>query len=173
MAGAQDIQRFPKGLISILGMTATGETPHKLAQEVAPNLDLLDYYLLDRTQQLAFTSGVIAALGVTSCGPTSGPPAGKAWLVYDAWFVIQNVAAAATIWLGLGIIRQGTVANCIIMPDLYSGRLIATESTMRAAHFEKPIIMRPGDVLGVRTIEFTGAPAVTVFGDIYYVEIGV
>lgn len=173
MAGPQDIQRFPKGLISVLGMTATGDTPHQLSQQVAGNLDLLDYYLLDRTTQLAFTSGVIAGAGVTSCGPTSGPSAGKIWLVYDVSFQLQGVGAAATIWLGLGIARQGTVANCIIFPGMYSGRLIAGESTMRAAHFEKPVIMRPGDTLAVRTIEFTGAPAATVFGDMYYVEIGV
>jgi hypothetical protein len=173
MAGRQDIQRFPKGLISVLGMTATGDTPHKLAEEVQPNLNLLDYYLLDRTTQLAFTSGVIAAAGVTTCGPSSGPPAGKAWLVYDVSFQLQGVGAGATIWVGLGVIRQGTVANCIIFPGMYSGRLIAGESTMRAVHFEQPMILRPGDVLGVRTIEFTGAPAATVFGDMYYVEIGV
>lgn len=173
MAGRQDIQRFPKGLISVLGMTATGETPHTLGQEITGELDLLDYYLLDRTRQLAFTSGVIPGAGVASCGAASGPAPGKAFLVYDISFLLQGVGAGATIWLSLGVIRQGTVANCILLPGLQSGRLIAGESTARAVHFEKPMILRAGDTLGVRTIEFTGAPAATVFGDMYYAEIDV
>jgi len=172
MAGPLTIQRFPKGLIEILGMRATGDTPAQLAQDVSGDLDLMDHYLLDRCRDLAITTGVaIPAAGVTTMGTASGPGAGFIWLVYDIWVQFGAVAAAATLQSIVGIQRS---ANSLVgLPGMATGILVAGASSQVAVHFEKPLIMRPGDLVAIQTTIFTGAPAVTPAGRMYFAEIGI
>jgi len=172
MAGPLTIQRFPKGLIEILGMRATGDTPAQLAQDVSGDLDLLDFYLLDRCRDLSITTGVaIASAGFTTMGTASGPGAGFIWLVYSISVQFGAVAAAATLQSQVGISRS---ANSLVgLPGMDTPLLVAGASAQVAVYFEKPLIMRPGDLVAIQTTILTGAPAVTPAGRMYFAEIGI
>lgn len=172
MAGRLTIQRFPKGLIELLGMRATGDTPTELQQYIAGNLDLLDMYLLDRMQHRIISTGVaIPALGYQTFGTSSGPAAGYVWFVYDIGVQYGPVAAAATLQSALGISRAQN--NSTPLPGGSTGLLAAGGVATVAIHFERPLIMRPGDIIAHNTSVYTGAPAVTPSGSMYYAEIGI
>lgn len=172
MAGPLDIQRVPRGLVELLGMRASGDSPPQLAQQIIGSLELTDMFLADRMRLTSFSSGVALALGtsITSTGP--GP--GFMWLVYQISYVFPTaVAAAASIRTHLGIARQSIVTNIVNLPDMGSGLVPAGDTASCGVNFERPLVMVPGDNLGWRTTVVTGAPAVTPQGFIYYAEIGI
>jgi len=171
MAGPLTIQRFPKGLIEILGMRATGDTPAQLAQDVSGDLDLLDFYLLDRCQDRLITSISIPAVGEINMGTTAGPAPGFIWLVYDLAVRLPTPAAASSIQCVWGI--QRTASAMTMIEGLRSPVVLPGDTFDAAKHFEKPLIMRPGDLVGVATRIFTGAPGIATSGRIYFAEIGI
>jgi len=173
MAGPLTIQRFPKGLIEILGMRATGDTPAQLAQDVSGSIDLIDHYLLDRTQDKLLTSISIPAVGEINMGVAgvAGPLPGFIWLVYDLAVRLPTPAAASSIQCVWGI--QRTAGAMTMLQGLRSPVVLPGDTFDAAIHFEKPLIMRPGDVVGVATRIFTGAPGIASSGRIYFAEIGI
>ena len=159
MAGPQDIQRYPKGLIDLLGMRATGETPHTLGQDIRGSLELLDLYVIDRCVEISGSTG-IAVPGVGVQTFASGTvPAGELWLLYQVSFTMPTVAAAATIRSAFGV--QRSQSTCITLQDCTTPLLAAADAIDLGHTFERPLVMRPGDGLACKTIVFTGAPAVT------------
>lgn len=60
MAGPGDIQRFPQGLLNVLGMQSAGQTPAQLAASIAGTLELLQFYGLTQRQVLVATNAAIA-----------------------------------------------------------------------------------------------------------------
>jgi hypothetical protein len=172
MAGPLTIQRFPKGLIEILGMRATGNTPTNLSDSIIGTLPLLDMYLLDRFTDRALTTGVaLPGAGFTTMGTSSGPAAGFIWLVKDISISFAAVAAAATLQSQVGVSRSSN--TMVGLEGMATPLLAATQAWQGAIHFEAPLIMRPGDLLAIQTTIYTGAPAVTPTGRIYYAEIGI
>lgn len=172
MAGPLTIQRFPKGLIEILGMRATGDTPAALAQQIAGNLDLLDMYLLDRCKTQAITTGIALTVpGYITMGSASGPAAGFIWFVYDISVSFGAVGAASTLQSHVGISRIANVS--INLPGMSSGLLNSGQASTVGIHFERPLIMRPGDLVSLSTPLLTGTPNVTPSGMMYLVEIGI
>jgi hypothetical protein len=172
MAGPLTIQRFPKGLIEILGMRATGDTPNALAQQIAGNLDLLDSYLIDRCRVQSITTGVaLPAAGFVTMGSNSGPSSGFIWFVYDISVAFAAVAAAATLQSHVGVSRTANVSTNL--PGMGTGLLAAGQAASVGIHFERPLIMRPGDLISINTAIYTGAPAVTPSGSMFIAEIGI
>jgi hypothetical protein len=162
MAGPQDIQRLPKGLVDLLGMRATGDTAHYFSNEVAGSLDLLDMYLLDR--HTAWSSNPAAAAGAVTIYPLSilpdRPPPGELWLVYEASLVMGVIAAASTLDVAFVVSRTsqtGAVATSYLTPML---KLVASTGGMVTGTYTKPVILQPGDVLGVQVFTVTGVPGI-------------
>lgn len=152
-----DIQRFPKGLIDLLGMRATGDTPHQLAQQTIPTLEVTDYYLSDRVVGLSVQpAGPLAATGFVSA-VNSAVPAGEQWLVYSAAMILPAIAAATAIKTAL-VIRRAFAAYQVLAA---TGQVPAGEGFIGGITFERPMIMRSGDDLGFFTTNLTGVPAST------------
>jgi hypothetical protein len=166
MAGPQDIQRFPRGLIDILGMRATGETPSRLAQETQPQLDLIDLYLLDRQRQFQNSSAVIAANGNVLI-PGMTVPSGELWFLYEATMQVPTIAVATLLQTMLAVYRSQTGTNLPLGlgPSI---RTPALEGNAWGIHFEKPLIMSPAQSIGLYTSVCTGAPGVAVQVTINY-----
>ena len=171
MAGPQDIQRFPKGLIDLLGMRATGDTPHQLAQQLLPVLDQLDYYLFDRLEVLiAPTSIAVPGIGnVTFVGTTV--PQNQLWMLYDYSVILPTTAAASAIKATPGVFRGGNGATGFValVDQLSAGAL---EGDCKGRHFERPVIVGPGQIFSLQCTTFTGAPAVTPTATLYFARVG-
>lgn len=172
MAGPFDIQRPPIGLLDLLGLKATGDNPHVLAGEVRSTLMLDDLFLVDRLVAAARSTGVnIPGTGTATMGAASGPSDGFIWLLYGLDFLVPPVGAAATIQCGLTIQRGTTTTIQQRIEACQSPLLSAGQAFAGAKWWERPLIMRPGDVLAVNTTIFTGAPAVTPTCTQVYVQV--
>lgn len=172
MAGPQDIQRYPRGLIDLLGMRATGETPHQLAMSTSPQLELLDFYLADRCVGVTFTgSAAVTALGnLTFTGSTV--PQGEMWLLYEATVFLSPCAAATRCTIVPFIARsQAGLAQAEVICDPIVTAIAG--SGMGGRHYERPTILMPGHQFGVQVVDIVGAPATTPILNLYFARIGV
>lgn len=162
MAGPLDIQRYPTALVDMLGLKATGDTPHILSGEISGGLDLTRLYLYERTIYGNVPNAVaITVPGFLICTTTNfgqGPGPGQIWMVLGAGVRVPALAAATSI----------IVQNCVQRP---SGSIIYTPIGPRISvpastgdgdfeWFDQPVIMRPGDVFGSYTYNIVGAPGV-------------
>jgi hypothetical protein len=163
VAGPLDIQRVPKGLIDLLGMKATGDTPHILDTATRASLDVLNYYLIDRKVNLQGQTGVaVNALGflITSSNP-QGPQPGEIWLVHSAAMAFPALAAATTLKGFMAIKRTGILgAACyqFLGPEV---NLPALTGGGSGETYQLPWIMLPGEVFGFYCTAITGVPAST------------
>lgn len=160
MAGPQDIQRYPRGLIDLLGMKSTGDTPHQLQQQIGGEIDMLDWYLNDRLEVLSTTIAVApAALGNFQF-QNSTVPQGEMWAVYDVAVNCGGVvAAAASIIFAPVIFRnQSLVGNAVIAGP--QSTAATGQNILAGARYEKPNLVLPGQSFGVQVQGITGVPAV-------------
>jgi hypothetical protein len=159
MAGPQDIQRYPRGLIDLLGMRATGETPHSLGQQTIGTLDLVDLYMADRCELYSVATSAPTTVVGGQAFPLAQVPDGQVWFLYDATLRCTATAAATLLQQNLAVFRQ---QGSLTLPLAISGtmRVPALEGGTVGVHFEKPLVMLPGHALGVWTSAITGAPAV-------------
>jgi hypothetical protein len=147
---SQTIQAFPPGLLSLFGIKNGGSNPGELSQVIIPQLELLDWYLGQQwiTQRLV-TADLGAGIGFQPIG------GGGANVVpqNQVWFVRQAVTGpdtalgagnAANFWLA----RQVTPAT-LIMKMGSTVTLAATQRDYSAMPDSRPVLLRPGDVLGV------------------------
>lgn len=177
MADRYDIQRLPSGLTDLLGMRATGDTPHTLADSIfgAINMDAL--FLLDRRQTRAVTTGIaLPGIGIASFPQANGggPASGFVWFVYGLALTVPTVAAAASIQTHCGVLRQGVGGSPQLLPGFGTGLLAAGSTFTAGLQFEgAPLILRPGDTFAMQTGIYTGAPAVTPTLLIHYAELAV
>jgi len=172
VAGPQDIQRYPRGLIDLLGMRATGDTPHQLAQTTVPQIDLLDMYLADRCFGVTFNaSGVVAALGnLTFTG--AAVPQGEMWLLYEA-SVFTGVCAAATSCTVVPFVarsQSGLAQAEALCPPLVAG---TAGSALGGVHYERPSVLMPGHQFGLQITAIVGAPGVTPILNLYFARLAV
>ncbi|MGB8853051.1 MAG: hypothetical protein WCC69_05740 [Pirellulales bacterium] len=172
MAGPQDIQRYPRGLIDLLGMRATGETPHKLAQDMGGVLELLELYLFDRMVPNASTAvGAIAAVGDSNI-PGLTVPSREIWLVFEISLSSTTTAPATGFTATAGILRNvgsGNVYNALTPP-------VVVGASAQASHgmkFDRPVLAGPGALFNVRCSAITGAPAATPAISIFYAAVGI
>jgi len=154
MAGPLDIQRYPTGLIDLLGMRATGDTPFQLGQATIGTVDLTDYYLTDRVVGLGLQlPAAIAATGfVAAVGSTV--PTGQLWQVYSAAMIVPALAAATALKTAF-VIRRAFAAYQVLVA---TPQIPAAEGFIGGITFERPMVMRPGDDFGCFTSNLTGAP---------------
>ena len=157
MAGPLDIQRLPKGLIDLLGMRATGDTPHQLAQSTIAQLEVTDYYLSDRVVGLSVQPAAALAATGFSLGVGSAVPAGEQWMVYSAAIIVPTIAAATALKTSL-VIRRAFAAYQVLVA---TPQIPASEGFIGGVTFERPMVMRSGDDLGCFTVNLTGVPAST------------
>lgn len=163
MAGPQDIQRYPKGLIDLLGMRATGDTPHQISNVVLGSIEMLDMYLADRVLTWRGTTGVPPAgtgFVASSITPNSPSP-GEMWMLYGAGIIFAPIGAGTAIKAAFCIQRSAFTGSNIFQKVGEELNLAATIGGMAYEHFTRPIIVRPGDTFGVYTSYILGLPAIS------------
>jgi len=172
MAGPQDIQRYPRGLIDLLGMRATGDTPHQLGKDISGSLELLELYLNDRLTPNASAAG--AAVTVVGDLNIAGltVPARELWLVFECSLSSTTTAAATGFTATAGVLRNrgsGNVYSAWTAPVTVGASSQASSGTK----FTRPALMLPGDLCNVRVASVTGAPAATPAVSIFYAPISI
>lgn len=169
MATPFDIQRYPQGLVDLLGMKATGNTPAQLSQQTGGVVELADYYLWDRVQanvgQSPVAIGVVGFLA-NSTGATVVPQ-GELWVLYDATLRVPAIAAATALTLTLVIQRSfaGTSAWFALTEQQ---RLAAGQGCLVGPRFDRPLLLRPGDTFGTYCSDITGVPGQQAFTTVSY-----
>lgn len=175
MAGPQDIQRLPAGLIDLLGMRATGQTPATLAQSTQPTLDLFNLYAQDRRITQSGSPGVAPTVGgwLPIVTFSAVVPAGKLWLLFHASAIVP-AAAAATSLTGFVALRRFSAGGTSVDLPLTDTQTAqdAARSVACRAEFPEPIVLRAGDNIGWYTLALVGAPASNPVIRIDYAEIG-
>jgi len=171
MAGPQDIQRFPKGLIDLLGMRATGDTPSQLGQQISGELALKDEYLFDRLVGLrtGVGAGLINATGSYGWLLATVPP-GQIWYVYGMSIEVTAPAPATAATLTLGVARGAANVRNYFGPSV---RLVATQGEAWGEWFQVPLVMGPGDTPVGYCSSVTGVPNITATGIIWYAPVGI
>ena len=173
MAGPKTIQRLPVGLLDILGMQSTGDTPHLIADEVQPVMDLTDLYLTDRLSRSIAQTAVIAAIGFAVAGTVTplGPAPGEQWMVYGLMTSSGALAAATQITYVMAVSRTSLAAGA---QYLTRQQVVANPNIFaEGLTFERPLILRPGDQLGIFVSQLTAAPAIAPFVSAFYVPVRV
>lgn len=167
MAGPLDIQRVPVGLTDLLGLRATGDSPHVIGQEIRGSIDLLDLYTAYRVEFLQGSTANVAALGflTSSIGPV---PNGEMWVVYQIGYYSAAFAAATDCRFAGSLQRQG-ISNPMPFTETFS----VTTAGQAAAGvlFPRPIVMMPRDQIGVTIASITGAPGTGIVCNIYFVRL--
>lgn len=166
MADKFTIQRLPVGLLDLLGMQSTGDTPNALSSETQAVIDLTDYYLTDRLTAIQGTTGVIGVTG--AYGSPQIVPAGFQWLVYGITFTSVNTAAATGLSWVPAIYRSNVNQYQMLGDKQVVG---AAAQIGRGTWWERPVIMRPGDYGACYVTEITGAPAVACNITAFFVPI--
>lgn len=159
MADEFTIQRTPTGLLDMLGMQSIGNTPHALNPNVQATVDVSNFFTIDRLVRSSGSTAVIAAIGFATANV--GPAPGELWLVDTFQVDSGALAAASAIRYVPAVIRQGALAN-----TQYFGnqQLVANPNTVGASViFERPLILRPGDIIGAQILEVTGVPGTVIF----------
>jgi len=170
MAGPSDIQRFPRGLLGLLGIQATGDTPHQLGNAVVGQLEMLPFYLNDRLTFQSFPlSAAIAAVGVLQF-TGSAVPDGTVRFVYNAGVLVPATAAASSLTTRLCVFRSpGLNGETYISESL--ALPASTGGTMAASFDDSPMWILPGQSFGLRTSNLTGAPGTTPVMGLYFADI--
>lgn len=172
MAGPQDIQRYPRGLIDLLGMRATGDTPHKLAPEISGGIEMLELYVNDRMIPNASAGAApVAALGNYQI-PGLVVPDRELWLIFELTFYIGTIAAATALRYTGGILRARGSGNVFsaLLPQV---AVAAGEQGNVGMKFERPVIGLPGNIITANVNQLTGLPGQPLNASLWYCPIGI
>jgi hypothetical protein len=169
MAGPQDIQRYPTGLIDLLGMRATGQTPNQLGAEISGSIEIGDLYLYDRrVTQVGQSPVAIGAVGflANTTGATVVPQ-GEMWVLYDCTLRVPAIAAATALNLSLVVQRPsgGTSAWFMLTDEL---KLAALTGGLIGYRGKTPMLLQPGDTFGTYASLVTGVPGSQAFTTVLY-----
>jgi len=167
MADRLTIQRFPKGLLGLLGMQVGGDTPQALAPDTQGVVDMLDFYTADLRKTTQISQANITAAGQLIT--TSVVPNGEIWLMRDFSFQSTAAAPAATAaQLVIGHVQNFTGAG-LLFPLAESEQIGPGDSSIFGKHFERPDVWLPGDGVFLFCNRMTaGGPISAIFLNMAY-----
>lgn len=172
MAGPQDIQRFPQGLLNVLNMQAGGETPRVLSETVVGTMELLQFYGL--TQRQVLTRGAAAQVVGTPMLLSAGtfPLPVSSWCVlFAATASIVNAAAMTAAELSIQV-RRGGSGFVSLTFERYTAADVGFASGSNGLAFEThyPLLLPPGSDVGALLTNLQGVANATLS---LTVEVGV
>ena len=160
MAGI--INRLPNGLLGYLGLKTLGANPRTLGDVVAPTWDLSELYLADGAKHESAT-GVIG----TGTNIAHTAPNGFVWVVH-AWGVQCDSAALEAIGCAYLVFVPPNSTPVVPMTNNSS---MGASASIALAYATRPIILNPGESLGLQANQVTGAP--TLYSALRYTELPV
>lgn len=161
MAQPDDIQRYPSGLLELLGMRGSGQTPGKLTSEVRPTIDTAFLYGSDNEVLLVSSNAAVASGGQLTINITQ-----HHMLTSLSAIIIQNAAPATTLMAAQLAIRVRTVTNAVA--DRYwvaqAGGTLGAAGDAVVISFvppQQPFIVSPGGLFNFQLNTLVGSANVT------------
>lgn len=168
MAGPLDIQRFPRALLDLLGLKATGDTPHTMGDSVVGTVDLSIHYPIDRT--ISLVSGTTSIAAAQTGYPQPGTnntfyvPSGEIWSVLGVSMWLTTAAVTTATSVNIGIWRGNAPPGPGV---LNSEWLFDTPFDLAASSFKKigktwrfgDLWMQAGDAMIMTADAITGTPS--------------
>jgi len=154
-----EVQRFPRGLLEVLGAKSGGVVPSTLAQQIVCGVDVLQLYALSQERYIAAENAVAAE----GDGVTFTVPDTEFWILHDLSLHWVKTATA-TYMQGSLWQRKGTIGPFVGLasgPTAVSYPFGSTPAaTSLVAHFNPttPRILTPGTVL-YGTVDILGTDA--------------
>lgn len=152
-----NIQRSPKGFLSLLGIV--GQNPPPLTSEnVQPTLEMLELYAADRLTPVSASEAAVSAIGSFADLPV--PPT-EAWLVVSVGFLITSINGALTQQrFSTLLVQQGTTNAPLNHYETSVAAPAVGDEIRYGSQVSPRLIMRPG--MSLRT--FVGVdPGVVTF----------
>lgn len=148
MATPLTIQRFPRGLLDLLGSKSNGDNPTVLSPTVVPILDLSAMYQFDKMEARNASTNVVNLTGAWAVtGSIFTVPAGEIWLLHNLSVNSNANLGAGESYTLVPAIYRTQWSQWQLGPNACSGSVGNRPSI--GWQFERPEIMRPGDTVGV------------------------
>lgn len=157
MADPLTIQRYPRGLLDLLGSKSSGQNPIVLAEVVQPTIDVSALYQFDLVDARSATTNAAnlpGAWGVTGTNLTV--PAGELWLLHNLSFAANTNLAAGESYKVTGAIFRSQWSQWQLGPTYAEVSGVNTRPAL-GWQFQRPEIMRPGDSVGVYVLDVQAA----------------
>lgn len=172
MAGPLTIQRYPRGLLDLLGSKSSGENPTDLVPAVQGTIDLSYMYQFEKVELVNATTNVVnltGAWGVT--GTAFTVPAGELWLLHNLTVTANAQLAAGESYRIRAAIFRAQWTNWQLGSDTGVGSGVGTRPSI-GWQFERPEILRPSDSVGLFAEQVAaGASQFTAYGYITRLKI--
>lgn len=138
------VNRVPPGLLSLLGIKASGQNPSILPDTLTPTLELLDLYMAGNAQEVVASTSAVNLVGIWGVASLQPGP-GELYLV-------ERMSVSTTTALAAGTTYE-------VQPMLYEAstgarrytvgpRVGATVGQVFCTASERPFIVTPGYRLG-------------------------
>lgn len=151
------IQRYPGGLLGLLGSQSSGVTPASMADLVTPTVDLTQFYYAEASKSIQVTVAVAAV------GPNNfaGPGSNSLWANETKWAVHYFGAfRAAALGAGQSIkLSQGwndSAGNTYLTDGPQSWTV--PEVIGQGLRFDPPLILTRGELLTLHVHSLAAGP---------------
>lgn len=161
------INRQPAGVLGLLGIKNGGEYPRDLSNVLVPTWDMTDLYVLNASEYLTRTDNVTA----TGTLQTDGPIPGEVWRVTEFGARTGNLAAGETIQFALGLFGPGTAPIYVPLTSVQSASAVAGDRAQAA--IQRPVLLNPGETLGVFITDVTTVGNVPVLTSLRFTRLRV
>lgn len=167
------ISTIPQGLLGLLQLKELGQNPAILLNEVAPNLDLLQFYmqrlmqtelgLFGATPQVAFAAAGNFPFAVSGVNATV--PQGEMWYVDQACGAIAGatIAPAQTLIAGLAVSYANT-ASLITLTPREADVINARTRNWATGPILRPQFIGPGAIFQIMVYDSTVGPLTVTLG---------
>lgn len=155
MANPQTIQRVPSGLLELLGMKGTGQTPPVLASELAGVVDTTQMYL----RSVLSSQSIVNAAAVLATAVDITVPDNQYWILRGAYVRLQPAAGCTALAAALQIGNIGT-----IIPVAWNEFSTFGTNFVMSLPWQppQPWILAPGDFLRGNINALAGAASVNL-----------
>jgi len=141
----KNIQRYPRGILSLLGVQNAGESPAVLDPRLQAVVDISSFFQTDRLSISGGTTAAVAAVGYAPTTGLNGPSAEEMWLVHSVDVRPSAALGAATAYgYQVALLSRG---NVHVLSDFVASAV--GEEYAATVIFNNPLILQSGDSLGV------------------------
>lgn len=158
------VNRYAKGLLSILDSQTQGDTPSSMGDVIAPTFDISEYLLASKGYEFKQTTSIFVALGQVVEAPV---PAGEMWWLRSLHLEVMQREAIATTWrfavylntpagqwplADSGAVTMGVIGNAFWINEF----------------FDRPLVLKTGDSMATTCGHLAGVPILGVNATLTY-----
>jgi hypothetical protein len=153
------VNRYAKGLLTVLDSQTQGDTPSSMGDVIAPTMDVSEFLLASKGSVQLQTQNIFIGLGQVVEAPV---PAGEQWWVRSVHLEVITRDAVVGNWVfALFAALPGIQVPLTSSFTMAMAAVFATSRTI-FQDFNRPFVMKTGDALATSCQAVTGAPVLGV-----------